>query len=88
MQKSKFDSFLRDLFWVNLFTFAGRTVARLLEVRAHPAVYQTLDLPWREPILWDALFTAIVMGIILLLRWWRKRRSQKETKKENDRPSF
>ncbi|XCP85621.1 hypothetical protein ABXS75_02105 [Roseburia hominis] len=73
MMKKLYD-ILRIFQWGFIGTFIGKSLYQYWDYKSHPALYAAQSAPWYLSIKIHGIFTAIIVAVILIVRWLIKRK--------------
>lgn len=72
---------LYDFLWIAVCScvgvFIGSSAYTFWDYRAHPGLYAMQSTPWYLSIQTRAVFTAVAVAVLLLLRWLVRQRINK-----------
>lgn len=72
----KFYNILRIVMWSVIGVFIGSSLYKWLDYKAHPGLYAMQSAPWYLSIKINAVFTAVVVIVLLIImRIIRKKQS-------------
>ncbi len=72
----KFYSILRILLWSFIGVFIGSSLFKWYDYKAHPDLYAMQSAPWYLSIEISAVFTIIVVIVILTVMWIIRKKCQ------------
>lgn len=70
----EWNGILRMAQWGFIGTFVGKSLYQYWDYKSHPAFFAMQSAPWYLSIEIHAIFTMIVVAVILIIRWFIKRK--------------
>lgn len=65
----KFYNLLRIILWSVIGVFIGGSLYKWHDYKVHPGLYAMQSAPWYLSIEINAIFTAVVVTVIIILMW-------------------